>query len=515
MILNLIEKIFLIIFGVLVVVILFGILSKLATSSSCEPKELFKEEDILGFGGGIFDNLFDTMCSSILDINSGIWGVYTKFAVELFGLKPALLGISNGLWGLGKIFCKSHSNFEYVNRQGSDAITDPEVFKDLFLYEAERCWNLFEGKNLGGLSEFDRNPIANVKFFQCSEIIYSFPAGQSLNLKELYDRLYMKNTCGYPTNIPKHDPERFNIEKGEIQWCVQKDMLADYWWDKDAKLGKYDGTSCELITKGVIDSTSCLGMKNAMCSLGQVYTYSQDANNIWQIEGTGKISIYYYDQFVDTNIIKMMTKSVTSIGSIISFSSLDVIGGISSSVLSFVSQYDELRKPNLLYVYYEKYNIDSHNCAGTLNCDVDVLAYDFPKKIEETDCYYSYGCNFPITNILSFSDRCANKDGYNCSTFTTKNICESNELAGCSWTNSGTCGPNYVQGRGCDDCGVTWYDTASACDQATLCQEYWYWRGAIYTQSCQFKSFNIDCGSLKSRAECETSNGCAGCVWRE
>ncbi|MDD5499804.1 MAG: hypothetical protein PHT91_02935 [Candidatus Nanoarchaeia archaeon] len=516
MILELIEKIFMILMGILVVVILFGIFSNL-NKQSCEPAELYSHEEVTGFGGGVFDNMFDTVCSSILDINSGLWGAYTSTAASFSGLRPVLSSISNGIWGLGKIFCKTRTNSDFVERAGRSAISDPEVLKELLLYEAERCWNIFEGKNLGGLSDSDRNPIANIKHFECAEIIYDLPPGEYLSLKDIYESIYLKNSCGEERNIPKNPRQAFNDEynssKGEIQWCVQKELLEDYWFNKFAQAGSYNGIECEYNDKSSTDSSACLSTTNAMCSLGKINGYEED-DDVLVINGFGRIAIYYYDWWkLDyEHRSDKLNASITLAQGLIDFKRY------SASKIDFPQEYvehwhgDENYIPNQLFIYYEKYDLPDEKCFGTLDCS---KPYDSGLR----ECEYSLGCHRP------WLGDCVPHEiyqGASCNVFATKAKCESNNFAGCEWGTAGQCkfASQFPQGQGgtvgaycANFCGTNWFG-ASDCSRSTFCKENINWLTMSCTAEDEYSSGNPAnmCNSLNSKYLCE-KNSCFGCYW--
>ncbi|MDD4353357.1 MAG: hypothetical protein PHN56_02770, partial [Candidatus Nanoarchaeia archaeon] len=72
MITDMIYKVFMILMGVFLIVIMYSLVSSINNSSSCYPKELYQEEGLAGLGGGIFDGVYDSLCSSVIDINSGL-----------------------------------------------------------------------------------------------------------------------------------------------------------------------------------------------------------------------------------------------------------------------------------------------------------------------------------------------------------------------------------------------------------------------------------------------------------
>ena len=186
--------------GVILLVTMASVLTNVS-SNTCEPTDLYSSsDDVIGFGGGFVNGLYDSICSRFVGANDAIWGAYSNLLVGIMGQKGNLALFSADLWGLADFFCTTHSNFEYATSEFGGAITSTADFSDLFLYEAERCWKLFEGNY--EIPNPTRHPLGKRAFFDCAEIIYDFTDGNYVSLAELYAKLSGPNFCGEDSNLP-------------------------------------------------------------------------------------------------------------------------------------------------------------------------------------------------------------------------------------------------------------------------------------------------------------------------
>lgn len=523
MITDLINKVFMILMGVFMIVILYSIVNSIGNSSSCYPNDLYGEEGLAGLGGGIFDGVYDSLCGSVIDINSGLWEVFLSGSAQWLNMRSAISSMSNGLWDMGKLFCKTHTNFDYTNVDGNDAITDPEVLLELLLYESERCWNIFEGdKDLNGDYLSKRNPIPNIGFFPCAELIYAFTDGDTLSMKRITERLYEKNSCGSETNIPT-----------SLFWCAPDHLMEDFWYNKDNNYTKYDYNSNSIINLPnvlriedllfkPIQSSYCLKNDVANTMFGKIPGYDSE-DGISVISGYGKIIISYFD-FFDW-------KKYGSESAMRAYDIYDACGGIHAfnnfyeyenlgnlfdkgnyAVSSYTyhdpdfntNNYVISYNQNTLVLCYEKYDVPTYQCEGTLDCNNLSALIDWEKTAK---CIYAKGCEHEYlgTKRHNMGDCYNVKSG--CSSFLTKNICESNVNAGCSWSQAGLCRVKSGKTFDCNKCGVD-IGKNSECDKATLCYEPW----KIGSPSCASKSSDV-CSSIDSQYECEALNSCANCEW--
>ena len=119
--LEMVSKVFYILLGIVAIVSIYYIFTSI-TTSSCYPTELYNHDETTGFQTGIFDNVFDVLCSKFTDMNSGVMQLYKKW--YLSGMKSSVVSVSNSIWNMGKSFCQTHSNLNYADEEGNDADDD-------------------------------------------------------------------------------------------------------------------------------------------------------------------------------------------------------------------------------------------------------------------------------------------------------------------------------------------------------------------------------------------------------
>lgn len=339
---DMIVKLFSIIMGIVVLVSMVGVISNIS-APQCVPSELYHDNSIQGFGGGFFDNIYDGMCSTMINANNAVWNLYETVLAGATGQRGNIATVGFDLWGLASFFCRTYSNFEYYSENDAAAITETETFKQLFASQVERCWTLFEGNTRVPLE--DRHPLGKQGIFDCAEIIYDFSGGQSVTMAELLATLIGPNMCGNPRNVPVWDPNTQDVNlysdhwmispdepmanPGEsIIWCAPKELMEDYWsyvtytddffetvddvnyiyYPKEITIvgSSVETAECELedneydpIQLGGYVSSSGLTYTTAMCSFQQIYGGSGTDENdeTAVISGKGRITISYFDYF--------------------------------------------------------------------------------------------------------------------------------------------------------------------------------------------------------------------------
>lgn len=324
---------FLMIFGALMLVVLAVVLTGVLGGStvSCVPEELYSDSEVVGFGGGLLDNVYDSACTSLLNANSAVWGLYKRIITGIIGQRENIASVSADLWGLARFFCRTNTNFEYVTQGSAGAISSTEIFTQLFANQVERCWSMFEGQKD---YNSERNPLGRRGMFDCAEIIYDFSdSGDYVTLGQLYATLASENTCGAQRIIPIVESETLlfgTIYTNYIQWCAPKAKMHGYWnstthysnpsyylepEEFEVSAGAVDRISCNLGGSGVIrpknvdaDVDACMPFSYALCSLSYVdgyknttlmpghstYTPNDDST---VIDNCGKIVISFFDYF--------------------------------------------------------------------------------------------------------------------------------------------------------------------------------------------------------------------------
>lgn len=527
---SIIEKVFMSLLGILLIILMYQIFSS-TTQQSCFPSEAFKKDPVLGFNIGIFDGIYDNLCNTFLNMNSGIWNLYKTWTGRTFA-SGMLKTMGNTMLNAARPFCKTHTNANYDSEEGDDAITEPEALKEIFLYEAERCWNIFEGK-LQGESDTDRDPIPTLGFFKCAEMIYSFESDESLPIKEIGDRIYGqddlggKNTCGETINIPKN-----------IFWCAPKSLMFDYWYGTKMNndlyyYSYYDGQKVTSLNAPDDDnnpheSTHCFIQGAAVVSFGQIDGYNDNSEGYSVIDGAGIISIYYFDNYPGDILGKEHTyDALPGCEYVQVFDGFNKIAESSTYEPSeYETQYYSLmddwfasseikyaaslalkdNDKNTLVICYEKYDAPTYECTGTYDCSTFSNYYGSAGVLLNAEgirkCKYSYGCEYSYINGCVSSGL-----GNTCSTFKTKNLCLSNEEIGCDWGLSGECKlKSSAPSFNCGNCATN-IGRNSLCDKSSLCYENWDVSG----HPCQAKSADL-CSSITSKYLCEANN-CAGCEW--
>lgn len=329
-----VPKIFLIVFGLVVVVTLVVVVNNIG-STTCVP-ELYGE-GVIGFGGGFLNSIFDSLCLNVVDANNAVWNFYDNILSTAAGQRGNIAAIGADMWSMGRFFCQTHSNFDYASSSTGAAIKSTETFKDLFSYELDRCWTIFEGNTSRPLS--DRHPLGKTAIHNCAEIIYDFSGFQDEDvptLAELFAKLNYKNYCGDEFNAPLFlkeeerctydfdwdtflvsDPEceDYNAVKDSIMWCAPKEEMEDFWVDNESYIqpSKFritgpnvDKLECDTepeIPKSertYFKTSACIPYAEALCSFGEVDGYSfsdKESDESTIIDGCGRIVISYFDYF--------------------------------------------------------------------------------------------------------------------------------------------------------------------------------------------------------------------------
>jgi hypothetical protein len=471
----LIQKIFEIVLGALMIVLLFNIFSSV-TQSSCFPSELYSHEELTGFKTGIFDNVYDNFCNTFISMNSGVWQMYKTWVGQTFA-SNILNGVSNTIWNGAKYFCKTHTNFDYAKTGSDDAITDPQVLLEIILYESERCWNIFEGRNLNGTSLASRDPIPDLGYFPCAEIIYDFPKGAYLNMSRIFERAEGKNTCGEALNMPKV----FSSSKDSVFWCMPNDLAQDFWYDRFKDVKTYDSGECTDVGYefASISSSNCLSSKMALCSLGESYAYSSDSNSLAVIEGAGKITVSYFDYY------DWQTYNP-------SFNRQEYLKNEACKG----SKFNDISYPrDSLAFCYERYDAPSYECSGTIDCS-KFGTTNWGNWLTQTECEYALGCEEALFG------GCLNRGNSECSDYSTKAECLSND---CNFGAKGRCEGELL----CSGCSFDLAGTSSPCDRSYACRENW---GNLFSGYCE--SAVNSCEEITSEYYCSKAS-CAGCFWTE
>jgi hypothetical protein len=73
---NIIQKVFIMLMGVVFLVLLFFIIDSISTQT-CVPEDIYDNQEVGSFGGGFINALYDSMCNSLLNANNAVWGAYT------------------------------------------------------------------------------------------------------------------------------------------------------------------------------------------------------------------------------------------------------------------------------------------------------------------------------------------------------------------------------------------------------------------------------------------------------
>ncbi|MFA5333713.1 MAG: hypothetical protein WC376_04430 [Candidatus Nanoarchaeia archaeon] len=472
---DLIQKIFEILLGILMIVLLFNIFSSV-TQSSCVPSEIYAHDELTGFRTGIFDNVYDNVCNTFLTMNSGVWQMNKKYFARQY-LSNILNTVSNTIWNSAKPFCKTHTNLDYASSESSDAITDPSILLELILYESERCWNIFEGRSLEGQSLDNRDPLPLQAYFHCAEIIYDFPKDIYLNMSDIFERIEGQNSCGQPSNIPKV----FSSNEDSLFWCIPKDLTEDFWFDNFKKVGTYYSGQCIVGDSPSASSDYCFSSQRALCSLDYSYVYESAFNSLAVIEGAGKITISYFDYY-DWN---KYDKSFNIDSSIVN----KACKGSKFNVYSYP-------RDSLIFCY-ERYDTPPYACTGSIDCS-QFGTTNWGNWLEMTECEYAAACEESFFFIPS---TCVLKNNAECSDYTTKAKCLSNN---CDFGISGNC----VGTLSCSSCKKYLLDTNSPCDRSYACYEHY----SGFSSSCDKSSGINSCSDITSEYNCNKA-GCAGCEW--
>jgi len=120
---SIIEKVFMSLLGILLIILMYQIFSSV-TQQSCFPSEAFKKDPVLGFNVGIFDGVYDNLCNTFLNMNSAIWNLYRTGVGRTFA-SSLLKTMGNTMLNAAMPFCKTHTNANYNSEEGHDAITEP------------------------------------------------------------------------------------------------------------------------------------------------------------------------------------------------------------------------------------------------------------------------------------------------------------------------------------------------------------------------------------------------------
>lgn len=414
---NLVMKIFLILFGI--IIILGGvIIINSITTSACMPTELFGEVGSVGFGGAFVNTLYDSLCNNVLNLNSAIWNFYSNQAVGWLGQEGTVERIGRAAWDMGGVFCKKHSNFDYATGETAGAITSTENFKDLFVYEVERCWTMFEGIRTN--PKDDRHPLGKQAMFDCGEIIYDFTQSNSVSLAELYARLSSTNYCGEDVNAPVEyvdNPDGSQSLIEYMMWCAPLDEMAAYWFWNNYYMSpesfQFSASSVDELTctypdpnqdlpedeQEVMDrlqhpTTACIPYTQALCSfaLGMPWEYGLNVEDIdpydlveeeWFdessyplgsgdfstiIDGCGKVTITYYDYFDWGSLFNKQETmdNYKACNYVEVFNNFDTLEVWDSSSNTYYKRYDdnsdeyyEIKEKNGILICYERYDTNA------------------------------------------------------------------------------------------------------------------------------------------------------------
>ncbi len=330
-----------------------------ATSSTPYPRDL--NEPLKGFGNSVVSKIYDGMCSGALDMNSAIWTFYSNAIARMIVNKVGLGEFPFSLNGLVDTLCQTHSNSQYSTTETSVAIRDPEDFKTIFVYEVQRCWEMYEGKTKE--PQKYRNPIGSEGIRDCAEIIYDFPEGESVSLAELYARLSLDSV---------NAPVRYNSETGEwsdnVMWCAPREKMEDYWYNggyfnypDEVRISGASVLSLKCPDSGIsrdkLELNSCLHFSDALCSFGGIEGYSNGVGDDESavIDGRGRIVISYYDYFDWGGIVFKQRSSdnyITCGGNDV-FNNFEKVHLASLSFSNYL-RYDKDKK-NAIVICYERY----------------------------------------------------------------------------------------------------------------------------------------------------------------
>lgn len=285
-----IYKVFELVLGAVMLVSILVIFFKLTSSTaSCKPNAQLFDNKYSAFSSNFLDDVNDNICGVVLDANSVIWTVYSHFLTSWVGVNSEIEALSIDLWGLGKYFCKTKSNVDYVD----SVINNGDDFIELFKYELERCWKLMEGyDSSSSLPKENRNPLGKKGIFDCAELVYDFTINneKGVTINELNAAISEKNACYEKIYSPS---------LSYIKWCVPRDKMIPF---NGTEL-KYGVDKCydykEFDFKG---DDFCFPAGFAACMLGEIdgYNYNNEEGIIDDsvvIDGRGKITISYFDDF--------------------------------------------------------------------------------------------------------------------------------------------------------------------------------------------------------------------------
>jgi hypothetical protein len=489
------EKIFNIVLGLAVIILIYNIFSSV-TQSSCFPSEIYAHDEVTGFRTGIFDDVYDNICTMFVDLNSGIYQVAKTWTARKFA-SNMLISMSNTIWSSAKHFCKTHTNVDYANSESSDAITDPEVFLELFLYESERCWSLFQGSQA---SSENRDPIPNLGFFDCAEIVYDFSENSDiLTFDEIKARFNSNNTC----SLPAFTPPFVNT-----LWCAPKHLMKEYWEDGFYDRNVYHAET-EWSTVYDMGYSACRNYYDFNIPLYDFYydgTYDGygDHKKESVISGSGKIIISYFDYYD--------WKKVDSLSHMQSYDNykacnyVDVFNNFESTLNIKYNSYDYKFAnwgSNTLVYCFEKFDLLG-NCSGTLNCErIKGMEHGTDQLGKDSFCDFSYSCK---EEYAAFVNNCIKvSDSSSCNDLTYSQ-CRRNEYAGCNWNTPGQC----VGTANCGDCDVTpGFNYKSECDMSVICKEGFNGLALVCKNS---DSNPKTCASRNTIFSCLRAE-CAGCKW--
>ncbi|VVB75144.1 Uncharacterised protein [Candidatus Tiddalikarchaeum anstoanum] len=379
------------------------------STTTCAPTDLFTNSKVIGFGGGLIDGVNDGVCAALLNANNAVWGFYESMITGVLGQTENVGMIGSDLWGLASFFCKKHSNFNYVSKGSYGPIDDPEVLRQLFAYEVERCWTLFEGMTNKPLG--DRNPIGKNGIFDCAEIIYNITYKEPVTLGDIFAVFGSRNGCGAKRNAPVSLIRPLCIPLCSVfdttnctelcfdSWflpyeesmlvCTPYDKMWDYW--NGSHSDNYYTSPSNLVIEGEnervaslvsltcrdpstinehlqlhnLDSTACMPFSYALCSLGYVEGYhSKTAPNDDSavIDGAGKITISFYDYFNWGTLLSMQTASdnYKACGNVNVFNNFHPIRDNQVNIFDpgswGVNEYIGVRKQDSIVICYEKYS---------------------------------------------------------------------------------------------------------------------------------------------------------------
>jgi len=401
--LNYLINIFMMIFGIMFLVLILMLFGNIS-GSACVPNELLEQESLVGYGGNFIEKMYDNFCMTSLNINNGVWNFYDSLIGTVFA-RPTLSSISMDLGGLIDIFCVAHSNQDYYSEnQNLGAVSDSETFKQLFAYELERCWTIFEGKTNEPLD--NRHPLGKKAIFDCSEIIFSLDEENSVSLAELYSSLLFDNSCGEKVNAPATYSDGEFDES--IMWCVPKTLMEGYWNAMDST---YETpSSAEFSQSNSVlscgndeqvgslynnEMSACLPYEYAFCSLGSVDSYSSSTGDDESalISGKGKITISYFDYF---NWFALGSSIVSD-----SYSACDYVEVFNDFKSEDLWSWKP-RRENSILICYEKFEDDSIT-FDAFEEDKYICSTLFENEMTQYDC-----SNYEPYTGTNWLNRCNN-----------------------------------------------------------------------------------------------------------